>query len=756
MRPLRAGVICLGASAGGLPSLQAILAALPADLPWPVLVTQHLQADRVSELPGILARSANAAVREATDGESPIPGTIYTSPPSRQMGLTLDGRIALTPLPAGTPPRSIDHLFATASYAHPARTIAVVLSGTGNDGAVGALVVKLNAGTVLAEDNAEHGSMPEAARRAGAVDASLPAATMGPILYDLATGTLERTTLATRAMVDAIAGEITTEQGPDLVHYREGTLRRQAEKRRALLGLATLQEYRDRLREDPHERARLTRALFVPVTEFFRDADAWRELEQGVIPQLAARARDAPVRVWCVGCASGEEAYSIAILLSENIADKTRIQVLGTDIDADNIRKAAAGTFDAARLASVDALRKERFFRLQGEAYQASDDLRRLVHFRVHDATRDATPGAFDLILCRNLLVYFDDTLQARVLATLRRSLEGPRLLVLGRSETVPPEVEGFRTLSRPSRIYQALPTTPETRSEPALLGPHAGGMLWSAAADVRIEEPDALVFVLDERLRVHSANPRAQRVMGSDLETEDLLDVFPRWQGSPVLDALRACVATGRSLKVRAAPSPVGPVDVTIEPAPGPERRMLLIATPALAAGRHPATPQAADEDLSAARDELQSANEELVASNEELQATNEELATLNEEFQATNQSLATTNVEMAASAKIVGGSVDLSVEYLLSRPDPIAVCDRDGRLAFHNRAASERLHVERTDVGRPAHALGLGVEADDLLAPDPPPPRTISHLGERWMLTIERLGRATTLGWVLTWKPA
>lgn len=756
MRPLRAGVICLGASAGGLRSLQAVLAALPADLPWPVLVTQHLQPDRVSELPVILARSANAAVREATDGEAPLPGVIYTSPASRQMGLTLDGRIALSPFPTSTPPRSIDHLFATASYAHPARTIAVVLSGTGNDGAVGSLVVKLNAGTVLAEDDAEHASMPAAARRAGAVDASLPAASIGPILHDLATGTLERATLTTRAMVDAIASEITTEHGPDLVHYREGTLRRQAEKRRALLGLATLQEYRDRLREDPDERGRLAQALFVPVTEFFRDADAWREIEQRVIPQLAARARDSPVRVWCVGCSSGEEAYSIAILLSENIADKTRIQVLGTDIDADNIRKAATGAFNAARLAGVDALRRDRFFRPQGEAYQASDDLRRLVHFRVHDATRDASPGGFDLILCRNLLVYFDDTLQARVLATLRRSLEGPRLLVLGRSETVPPDVQGFRTLSRPSRIYHALPASDTPSSEPALLGPHAGGMLWSAAADVRIEEPDALVFVLDERLRVHSANPRAQRVMGSDLETEDLLDVFPRWQGSPVLDALRACIATGRSLKVRAAPSPEGPVDVTIEPAPGPERRILLIATPALAHGRHPTTHRAADEDLSATRDELQSTNEELAASNEELQATNEELATLNEEFQATNQSLATTNVEMVASAKLAEGSIELFVEYLLSRPEPLAVCDKDGRLAFHNRAATDHLRLERADVGRPASALGLGVEAEDLLAPHPPSPRTISHQEKRWTLTIERLGRPATLGWILTWRPA
>ena len=756
------GIICLGASAGGLRSLEAIVGRLPADMPWPVLISQHLQADRVSQLPEILARSARMPVREAVAGEVPVAGTIYTCPSSHELGVGLDGRLTLRP-PASGKPQRIDHLFATASYARPGRTIAVVLSGTGNDGAVGSLVVKLNGGSVLAEsdESAEHTGMPAAAQRAGTVDATLAAGEISAVLYALSQDGLDKASATTAFLVTDIARLITSADGTDFSRYRHGTLRRQAEKRRILHGLRDLAEYRDLLANDTAERTALKRSLLVPVTEFFRDAQAWRALEDDVVPILAERARAGrPVRVWCVGCATGEEAYSIAILLAESIENRERVEILGTDLDPAATSAATHGAYDASRMRGVDALRIERFFHPTDHGHRANSLLRAMVQFRVHDATRDEAPGSFDLIICRNLLIYFDATLQAQTITKLRAALVGPQILFLGKSETIQSATE-FVPLVRPMRIFRATGADPETPHETGRTVASMGSNARAPPAVV-VEEPDAIVLLIDDAGRIRRANERARMLSEAELVGTRLLDLFPRWQGSPVHDAIRDSVATGRSLKVRGAPTPDGPMDVTLERALAPEHGTLLIATPT--AVRQRATPDLVEarEDLAATNDELQSANEELAATNEELQATNEELASLNEEFQTTNQTLASTNIELGEVAKSAKKATDLMDEFVQRWAHAIVACDAARRVTVFNRQAAQLFTLGASSIGRPIDELDLGATPAEILhllerARSGDGTQTTDRRTGDLALTVTHVSdhAGDPLGWVLAWAP-
>lgn len=764
------GIIVLGASAGGLRSLEAVVSRLPADLAWPVLVSQHLQADRVSQMPEILARVASMPVREAVDGETPRAGTIYTCPSSSEMGLTIDGAITMRAPEAGRPQR-IDHLFATASYARPGRTVAVVLSGTGTDGAVGAFVVKLNAGTVIAESDATalQSAMPAAAQRAGVVDVILPADAIAAVLHELAQGSMDAATAETDAIVADIAREITLASSTDFARYRVGTLRRQAEKRRAILGRASLSEYRDLVARDPAERDALVRNLLIPVTEFFRDPDTWRALEQQVVPVLAKRVRDGnTLRVWCAGCATGEEAYTIAMLLAECVTDRHRVRIVATDVDGGAIAAARRGVYDLARMRGVDGLRRERFFEEVEQGFRVTDDLRAMVDLRVHDVTRDDPPGKFDLIICRNLLIYFGEDLQEQTLAAFRSALSGPRVLFLGRSEAIQRHQDAFTPIARSMRIFRA--SGPEAATDGDAEGGEAHATAgasrgWSGANDVRVEEPDALVLILDETGRITAANGNAQTLLDGELVGRNLLDVFPRWQGSPVHDALRTSLATGRSLKVRGAPAPAGPMDVTLERVPGGARGTLLIATPASARALvlHDPEVEIAREDLEATNDELQSANEELAATNEELQATNEELATLNEEFQTTNQTLATTNVELGAAAKNARVASDLLNEFVETWREAIVACDGAGRVTVFNRRAAELFGLDASCIGRPVHLLPLGTSPGEIErwldeAGVRPFKRAVDlHAGKHELDVSHVTTRSgTPLGWVLSWSPS
>lgn len=772
----RTGVLCLGASAGGLRSLEAVLSRLPASFPWPVLVSQHLQPDHASLMPGILSRATKLAVREATDGESPVPGVVYTCPSSAELGLSPEGRLTLRAPVAGRPQR-IDHLFSTASFARPGLVIAVVLSGTGSDGTAGSLVVKLNGGTVIAEsdESAQQSAMPRAAIKAGTVDATRPAEAIAPLVVALAEGGLEQTTQAMLRDVGEIARTLAAASGTDFARYRPATLRRRIEKRRALTGVTTVPEYHELLKRDAQERDALIKSLLLPITEFFRDPPTWESLASEVLPALVDRARSGgTIRVWCAGCASGEEAYTMAIALAELGAPLERVEILGTDLDPDSVQLAEAGTYDAARMENVDAARRARFFKTEAGSFRVNDDLHRAVEFRVHDLTRDPPPpGPFDVIVCRNVLIYFDDSLQAQVLAAFEACIAPSGILFLGRSTAIPAHADAFEPVERTMRIFRSRRATrapfpgrnaPPGRASRAPAIPPGGGTGAPRVDAVLVEDSSAMILVVDGSWRITLANRRAREATSKDVVGRNLLDVFPRWQGSPVHDALRSAMATGRGVRIQGVPMPASFMDVTLEALhESGERKLFLVAQPS-AARPAPALAEREDqqilrEDLAATNDELQATNEELAAANEELQATNEELASLNEEFLSTNQNLASTNAEMQASAKHAQPAADLLHAILLSRGDAAIACDASRRVTLVTPRAASLMGLDATAIGKPLDARALGIAPatldewlDASTSSSAPIRRETPTDGH---VRVESLAGAdgVKLGWLLTW---
>lgn len=721
------GFLCFGASAGGLRSLEAVLSKLPASFPWPIFVSQHMQREHASLMPEILSRATKLIVREAVEGETPAPGIVYTCPSTAELGVSPEGQITLRAPVEGRPQR-IDHLFSTASFARPGLVIAVVLSGTGTDGAAGSLVVKLNGGTVIAEsdESAQQSGMPRAAVRSGSVDVTRAADAIAPLVLRLAEGGLEEMTQAMRRAIGEIAKTLAASSGTDFTHYRSATLRRRIQKRSALVGVTTLADYHALLKGDAAECDALAKSLLLPVTEFFRDPLAWEALAREVLAPLVERAlAGETIRVWCAGCASGEEAYSMAIAFAELGAPLDRIEILATDLDPDSVERATAATYDPSRMANVDAARRARFFQAKAGSFRVADEILGCVELRTHDLTRDAPPaGPFHLVACRNVLIYFDDTLQTRVLAAFETCMAPAAALFLGRSTTIPTHTDAFEPIARTMRIFRSRRAT-GSRARGATAAPAArtaspasGGDAGAHQIDaISVEDSDAIILVVDPSWRITLASSLAREALGGDVVGKSLLDILPRWQGSPVHDALRATMETGRSVRLQGVPMPAGYVDLTLEAVrDSDEHKLFLVATPAVPRSIHAPRADSGEQhvirkDLVATNDELQTVNEELAAANEELQATNEELASLNEEFLSTNQNLASANAEMQASIDHAQPSASQLHAIVLSRGDAVVACDAERRLTLMTPKASSLLSLGPAALGRPLDARALGI---------------------------------------------
>jgi two-component system CheB/CheR fusion protein len=446
------------------------------------------------------------------------------------------------------------------------------------------------------------------------------------------------------------------------------------------------------------------------------------------------------------------------MLVTETLGDGSGATILATDLDAGALALAREGVYDEARTLGMDAARRERFFVANGADLRVKQSLRSLVTFARHDLTRDPAPGHFDLIACRNVLIYFGDELQARLSSQFEEALSPGGILFLGRSENLQRHSQAFAPLARSMRIFERVgPASIASANEPS------GSSADAAASEidvVLVEEPDALVVCLDADLRVTVANPRAKKLIGRDILGENLLDIFPRWRASPVEKALDQATSGGRSLQLMGVPVSWGYIDLQLEPLHDDTRRLVLLGR-----ASERSTPNLEmREDLSALNDELQSANEELAVSNEELQAANEELASLNEEFQSTNDSLASTNAGLEASLLASGAHAPAVIlRTLIERaPDPMATCDAAGRLDLFNARAASLFGWSRATVGAPLRtALGMedGIAAGWLKEASSAPIERATLVAKAPMrLRIEPLlgTNGAPLGWMLSWSAA
>jgi two-component system, chemotaxis family, CheB/CheR fusion protein len=480
-------IVGLGASAGGLSAFMTFFENMPATSGMAFVLVQHLSPDHKSMLAEILGKVTTMSVREAEDGLPIAANTVYVIPPDAT--LTCKDRILWIAQPA--PPRErrrpIDTFFSSLAEDQGENTVCIVLSGTGSDGTLGLKAIKEHGGLTLAQADFNHtvmGGMPRSAAATGLVDEVMAVEDMPAKLLNYQHHLLmvaprkggDGTRKDTAKYLARITTILRAKVGHDFSKYKEKTLVRRVQRRMQVLQIDTVPAYIARLEEEPREAELLFRELLIGVTQFFRDPDAFAALQTTAIPKLLeGKCADHQLRIWVPACATGEEVYSIAILVKEAMERRTNVPnvlIFGTDIDADEVSIARHGRF--RRTTGLSSERLRRWFVEEGDEYCPVREVRDMCVFSIHSVAKDPPFSKLDLISCRNLLIYLDADLQDRVLRIFHYALNPHGILFLGPSEGVMRFTKPFGALDQKHRIYRrrepgtVLPEVPPATPRPA------------------------------------------------------------------------------------------------------------------------------------------------------------------------------------------------------------------------------------------------------------------------------------------------
>src|ERR1700737_3247317 len=473
-------IVGIGASAGGVEALEGFFKSMPADNGMGFVVVTHLPPNRESMLALIIGRATQMPVVDARDGEMVDAEHVYVLPAGAVLTIR-EGRLRLRHTGTADHERTPINLFFTSLAQDQAEhTIGIVLSGTGSDGTLGLKAIKENGGLTVAQGSnvtrPRFAQMPLSAVAAGFVDLVLP---VEDIPDRIIAYVRNWNAFDPQQPVDVLSTVYTllrTRTGHDFSEYKDRTFQRRVQRRMQVVQTARLEEYVEQLQKDPDEVRALLRALLIGAPDFFRDDAAFRVLETSVVPKLFEGKHAADeVRVWVVGCATGEEAYSLAILLREHM-DRTRaapkVQIFATDIDDAAMGVARAARYSADLVKGISPARLERFFVHEGSTYHLVKDLREMCIFSTHSVIRDPPFSRLDLISCRNLLIYMKPSLQEQIIPLLHYSLGPSGSLLLGLSENVGRYAELFVPLDKKNRIFQrrdiARPSLPFRQFLPA------------------------------------------------------------------------------------------------------------------------------------------------------------------------------------------------------------------------------------------------------------------------------------------------
>src|SRR5215471_11552204 len=463
-------VVGIGASAGGIGALEALLPLLKADSGIAYVVVQHLDPTHESALTTMLGRGTEIPVVEARDGMPIERDHIYVIPRNSTLTMTQD-RLRLGPLVEARGQRTpIDAFFISLAETKGENAACVILSGTGSDGTLGLRAIKENGGLTIAQQGAEYDGMMRSAVGTGMVDFVLPLDEIPPKLLDYFQHLVE---IDSRKGPDGVRQEaadhlaqicalLRLRTGHDFSGYKDKTVARRVQRRMQVLQIDEVPDFIDRLRKEPQELDALLQDLLIGVTNFFRDPAAFEALEREVIPKLfEGKGPEDTVRVWVPGCATGEEAYSIAILLREH-GPKTqmgpKLQIFASDIDEQSLHFARMGRFPSTIASDVPSKRLERYFVREDGTYRIASDLREICLFSAHNLLRDAPFSKLDLISCRNLLIYLTPELQNRLIPLFHYALNDSGYLFLGTSENVTRHSRLFATVDKAHRIFQRRP----------------------------------------------------------------------------------------------------------------------------------------------------------------------------------------------------------------------------------------------------------------------------------------------------------
>jgi two-component system, chemotaxis family, CheB/CheR fusion protein len=792
-------IVAIGASAGGIPALRELFAALPADTGAAFVVVLHLAPEHRSELASVLGGWTPMKVLQVEHSEKLQADRVYVIPPDRRL-VVVDHVISAEAFDEPPGKRSPIDLFFRSVAERLGDGVAVILSGAGSDGALGVRAVKEAGGIILVQDpsEAEYPSMPRSAIATGAVDFVLPVAMLAARLRDLIQA--KRSAVAGAVpdpdedLVRRILAHLRVRTGHDFAKYKRSTVLRRLARRMQVTRVETYQQYYDVLRANAEEAQALLGDLLISVTTFFRDSESFAVLAKDVLPRLFDGKDVADtIRVWVSGCATGEEAYSVAMLLQEEAArheHRPQIQVFASDLDARALITAREGRYPAAIESDVTDERLRRHFVREVDGYRVRQELRDIVLFALHDLLKDPPFSRLDLIACRNVMIYLDRELQEQVCSTFHYALNPGGLLVLGASETAEHPQGLFRPLDRNARIYRSNSSPGDKpRLLPRMLGP-VRVREHIAQVGRAVTPAEALSDAAMHRRAIEKVAPPSILVDETHraIHLSDSAGRFLSPSGGPMSGDVVDLVRSELRFELRSAlhrlfeqrlPTLSLPIHVQFngsvhrvllqvkaaDSAPGELQRGVVmfiegeaIDESAVAPSQHQASSEAmrrlADEleltqaRLRTVREESDTANEELRAANEELQSINEEyrstaeeLETSKEELQSINEELQTVNIELKLKLDTISRAHS-DLQNLMAATDfGTLFLDSTLRIKRFTERVTELFSITPADEGRPitdfAHQLDYDALVKDcraVLADLAPVRRQLSSRGGRW----------------------
>lgn len=675
-------IACLGASAGGLEALIALLKFLPKNINMSFVLIQHLEPQHKSALAEILSRETLLDVREAKNNTKLEPSHVYVIPPNTRMTISR-GKLTITARTKRMDGKylPIDFFMTSLAQAERENAIGIVLSGTGSDGTQGVKAIKAKGGITFAQDQktSRYFGMPESAIASGSVDLVLGPKEIAQRLVHLKTdrhrSPLKQAVKSSGEQNDLnrILVLLRALTGVDYIHYKQTTIGRRIARRMALCNIENHEDYYNYLKNNKGEADVLRKEIIVPVTFFFRNPELFAALREKVFPLIIKnRSPQNPVRLWVPACSSGEEVYSLAILLYEFLEEKRikpYIQIFGTDVSEAVIEKARSGLYAQDISAHISSKRLRRFFMKTETGYKIAKHIRDLCIFARHDLTDDPPLSNMDIVSCRNLLIYLDTFLQNKTLSTLHYALTPKGFLILGSAESVTAVPDLFTTVDIRQKIY---------------------------SKSIAAQKTNSIAGIRNAEFTTTKTKHRkaAKKILLKQGPNAPLMAALPKKTGMAIQDMPKT-EEPGRSI------SEYDETDIV------KLRKEYTRVVTRL---------NVISEEKDTFNEELQAANEEIQSSNEELQSMNEELETSKEELQSTNEELITLNDELQdKNSELLQLNSDLS-NIFSSTNIPIIIVDNDLHIKRFTPTARKVMNLIPSDVARPIDDIKLNVDISNL----------------------------------------
>jgi len=769
-------VVGVGASAGGLPALTDLLGGLPGDFAGALVVVTHLPVDAKSRLTEVLGTVGRLPAVELTNGARPQPGCVYVLPAGRDVVIR-DGVLELMQPDVEPARHTIDRFFRSLAQDQGAGAVAVILSGAGSDGVAGIRDIHAVGGLIIVQqpDTAVQNGMPSSATATGLADVVLPAAEIGPFLVRTATplakaasgGLPDVSGPEGAAALERIYQLLSEHAGHDVRGYKASTVLRRLHKHMLLAGTPTLAGFAEKLAGDEAGRTRLFGDLLIGVTSFFRDPEAFALLAERAAPALFDNLGPGEVlRAWVACCATGEEAYSVAMLLAEHLRARGEIRpvkIFATDLEAKALETARKGVYPRRVVEAMGAARAAAFCQCSAQDCAISPQLRDDIVFAVHNLLRDPPFLGMDFVVCRNFLIYLKPDVQAKVLSLFAHALRPGGFLLLGPAETIGAAQPFFTTVDKKWRLYQrkalaagsfdppsrypalgrAGSGPPPGQPKPSLPDPEG---VAEAALLARYAPPSALIDLDGRVLRlVGDVNPYLELGVGApSLTIRKLTRKALRPCLRQVLEA--ALAADGEHVCAPAALDETGRDRVRLRASRMPDAwgnpAFVLLVFERLSGEAAPpaavALPDASEtarivryegeiermgdqlqrsvERYETATEELRASNEELVSANEELQSSNEEMEASREELQSLNEELTSLNTELQRKIEELAQAQSFVENLLAATNIATVVLDADLQVVRFTPAATELFHLIATDAGRSVEQVKTTFDASRL----------------------------------------